>query len=74
MEHKKSLLNSSALPITPQIELYIPTVGEILEDEKYYYNLVFSLCATPSDYMVQLDDAGIDYTKITDYELRKFDF
>lgn len=69
MEHKKSLLNSSALPITPQIELYIPTVGEILEDEKYYYNLVFSLCSTPSDYMVQLDDAGIDYTKITDYEL-----
>ena len=69
MEHKKSLLNSSSLPITPQIELYIPTVGEILEDEKYYYNLVFSLCATPSDYMVQLDDAGIDYTKITDYEL-----
>lgn len=69
MENKKSLLNTSLVPITSQICVYIPTVGEILADEKYYYNLVLSLCATPSDYMVQLEDAGIDYTKITDYEL-----
>ena len=47
----------------------IPTVGEILEDEQNYYNLIFSLTATPFQYMVQLDDMGIDFTQITDYEL-----
>lgn len=69
MENKKSLLNLSSVDIIPKLSLRIPTVGEILEDEFTYYNIVSSLTSSPFQYMVQLDDMGIDYTKITDYEL-----
>ncbi len=69
MENKKSLLKMSSVDILPNLSMRIPTVGEILEDEQYYYNLISSLTATPFQYMVQLDDNGIDFTKITDYQL-----
>ena len=69
MENKKSLLKLSSVDIIPNLSIRIPTVGEILDDESSYYGIVSSLTATPFQYMVQLDDIGIDYTKITDYEL-----
>ena len=69
MENKKSLLNATSVDIVPNLSLNIPTVGEILEDEEHYYSLVSSLTATPFQYMVQLDDMGIDFTQITDYQL-----
>lgn len=47
----------------------IPTVGEILDDEDSYYSTVSSIIATPSDFMVQLDDAGIDFSTLNSYEL-----
>lgn len=74
MVNKKSLLKLSYIDIVPNLSIKIPTVGEILEDESSYYSIVSSLTATPSQYMVQLDDMGIDYTKITDYELFKMLF
>lgn len=69
MENKKSLLNATSVDIVPNLSIRIPTVGEILEDEDKYYEIVSSLTASPFQYMVQLDDMGIDYTKITDYQL-----
>ena len=69
MENKKSLLNATSVDIVPNLSIRIPTVGEILEDEDKYYEIVSSLTATPFQYMVQLDDMGIDYTQITDYQL-----
>ena len=69
MENKKSLLNATSVEIVPNLSLRIPTVGEILEDEDKYYEIVSSLTASPFQYMVQLDDMGIDYTQITDYQL-----
>ena len=69
MENKMSLLNAKSIEITDKLSLRIPTVGEILEDEEHYYSLVSSLTATPFQYMVQLDDMGIDFTTITDYQL-----
>ena len=69
MENKKSLLNATSVDIVPNLSIRIPTVGEILEDEDKYYWIVSSLTATPFQYMVQLDDMGIDYTQITDYQL-----
>lgn len=74
MENKKSLLNSSSVEITPNFSLRIPTIREILEDEYFYYNITYALTASPFQYMVQLDDMGVDYTKITDYELFKILF
>lgn len=69
MENKKSLLKLSSIEIIPNLSIRIPSVGEILENEQNYYNLITSLTATPFQFMVQLDDMGIDFTKITDYEL-----
>lgn len=69
MENKKSLLKLSSVEVVPNLTVRIPTVGEILEDEFHYYNIVSSLTAVPFQYMVQLDDMGIDYTAITEYEL-----
>ncbi len=69
MEDKKSLLISDHVNITDKIKLRIPKVGEILEDEQAYYSTISSLTAVPFQYMVQLDDMGIDYTEISNYEL-----
>ena len=69
MENKKSLLNATSVDIVPNLSIRIPTVGEILEDEDKYYGIVSSLTASPFQYMVQLDDMGIDFTTITDYQL-----
>ena len=74
MENRKSLLNLSSIEIIPNLSIRIPTIGEILEDEQHYYNLISSITATPFQYMVQLDDMGIDFTTISDYELFKMLF
>lgn len=65
----KGLLYSREYPINDRISVIIPTIEEILEDEAAYYNAVNAVIATPSDFMVQLDDAGIDFTSISSYEL-----
>lgn len=69
MENRKSFINSSFVNILPNFSVRIPTVKEILENEEEYYGIVSSLTATPFQYMVQLDDIGIDYTEITEYQL-----
>lgn len=52
-----------------KIDIMIPTIGEVLDDEENYYNLVYTITAMPIDMMVQLDDVGIDFTSINAYEL-----
>ncbi len=75
MENRKSLLNLSSVELPDTgLSIRIPTVGEILEDEFAYYTIVSSLTASPFQYMVQLDDMGIDFTRITDFELFKMLF
>ena len=75
MENRKSLLNLSSVNIPDtQLSIRIPTVGEILEDEFTYYSIISSLTASPFQYMVQLDDMGIDFTTMSDYELFKMLF
>lgn len=65
----ESLLFKDSIRINDFIEVRIPTVEQILQNEDQYYGIVSSLVATPFDMMVQLDDIGIDFTKIDDYEL-----
>lgn len=64
-----NLLYKSEIKINDFLSIRIPTVGEILEDEDGYYNLVQLLTAMPIDLMVFLDDAGIDFSTINDYDL-----
>ncbi len=63
------LLYADSYRITDHIQIRIPTVGEILSQEDEYYDMVSMLTAVPYDMMVELDDAGIDFTKINDWEL-----
>lgn len=64
-----NLLYQREYPINEDITIIIPTVGEIVEDEDTYYGLVATITAMPIDFMVQLDDAGIDFTTINEWEL-----
>ena len=66
MENRKSLLKLSSVEILPNLSIRIPTVEEILEDEFSYYGIIHSLTASPFQYMVQLDNMGIDFTTISD--------
>jgi hypothetical protein len=70
----ENILYSRQYPINEYISIEIPTVGEILGCENEYYSIVSVIASTPADMMVQLDDAGIDFSQINDYELFIFAF
>lgn len=56
--------------INDKIVVYMPTIGDIVEfGEREYYNMVCMLTCIPSDMKSQLDDMGINYMKISDFEL-----
>lgn len=65
----RNLLYKKELLVNDDIQIVIPTVGEILEQEDAYYSMVSMITATPYDMMVQLDDMKIDFTEIDDYQL-----
>lgn len=65
----RNLLYKRSYAINDSIKIVIPTVGEVIDCEEDYYNLVSVLTAMPIDMMVQLADAKIDFTTITDYDL-----
>ena len=41
----------------------------MLDNEDSYYNVVSAITAMPIDFMVQLDDLGIDFTTINAWQL-----
>lgn len=50
--------------------MHQPTLDEICDfGEQEYYSMIYQLTATPQSMKYQLWNAGIDYTKITSYEL-----
>ena len=56
--------------INDKITLKSPSVGDIIEfGEKEYYSMVHTLTCIPSDMKSQLDDVGINYMEISDFEL-----
>lgn len=65
----QNLLYRSSVPINKSISICIPSVGQILEDEDGYYGKVSMLTAMPIDLIVQLDEAGIDFTSVNEYDL-----
>ena len=64
-----SLLYESSVPVNDDIRIIIPTVGDIIRDEEAYYGLVHTLTAMPIDFLLQLDDAGIDFSTINEWDL-----
>ena len=65
----RNLLYKRTIPINKHIGVYVPEVGEILRCEDEYYSMVSLFTAMPVDYMVQLDDLGIDFTAINEWQL-----
>lgn len=65
----KSILYATSYKLTDKLSIQIPTVGQVLDNEDAYYSLVTALTAMPIDFMVQLDDIGIDFTTLSAYDL-----
>ena len=56
--------------VTDKIVITQPTIGDILNfGDTEFYSIVSTLCANTTSFRLQLWDAGIDWTKISDYEL-----
>lgn len=56
--------------IVPGIVIHQPTLGEICDfGEDKYFGMIHNFTSVGADLKWQLWDAGIDYTKISDYEL-----
>jgi len=64
-----SVLSAKTRVVTDKISIVVPTVGQILDDEQAYFSLATSLSSIPFDMKVQLDDIGVDYESITEYQL-----
>lgn len=64
------IYRGSDIKIANGITIHQPTLGEICDfGEMEYFSLIHNITAVGADMKWQLWDAGIDYTKITDYEL-----
>lgn len=63
------LLYADRYDINDKIHIEIPTLGTVLDNEEKYFEAVYTIVATPYDLMVQLDDNGIDFSKITSFDL-----
>ena len=56
--------------INNDFSIHQPSLREIAEfGEQEYYTMITLLCSVGADLKWQLDDVGIDYTKISDFEL-----
>lgn len=65
-----SIYRGKDIIITDHIKIRQPTIGEIEEyGEKEYFSLISTFIATPFDMIAQLDQQGIDFTQITDFDL-----
>lgn len=65
----ENLLYRREYAVNDSIRIVIPTVGQILDDEDTYYDIVSIITAMPIDFMVQLDDMGIDFSTINEFDL-----
>ena len=63
------LLYRDSYEINDSIRIVVPSVGQVLDNEDTYYNIVSAITAMPIDFMVQLDDLGIDFTTINAWQL-----
>lgn len=64
-----NLLYQTQYAVNDKISILIPTVGEIVDNEDDYYGMVAALTSMPIDFMVQLDDIGIDFSMINEWDL-----
>ena len=64
-----SLLNKTEYKISDTLTVFIPTLGQYRSEQREQYDVLMNLfMATPSNYMLQLHRAGIDFTKLGEYQ------
>lgn len=57
-------------PVNNYLTISQRTLDEIVDfGDKEYFGYVNSFCATPTDMMIELEERGIDFVKLTDWEL-----
>ena len=64
-----NLLYKDEIKINDKITINIPTVGEVIDNEDEYYTLISMLTASPIHYMLALEEVGVDFTTINDFDL-----
>ena len=70
MIDKLLLLSGRPIAICEGLTLFQPTLGEIRDyGEEKFYNTFWTFCSAPWDMPSALDDAGINFMKITEWEL-----
>lgn len=70
MVNELSLLKGTGYKINDKIIVKHPTLNEIFEyGEENYFRAVNLFCLKPYDLMVQLDDMGVDYCTVDNYQL-----
>ena len=71
VDQLKHIISGEDYKINDKIIIHNPTIKEIKElGEIQYNNFVYGcLLARPYDYAVELDDAGIDYAEISNYQM-----
>lgn len=70
MKERPNLLISNEYRINDCISLHVPTLREIFAyGEQKYYGILQGFTSTPFDMMVELDDLGIDYETISQFQL-----
>lgn len=64
------IFRGNDIEINSNIKIHIPTLDEICNyGEREYYQMVYMLTSVGADLKWQLDDMGVDYTKVNDFEL-----
>lgn len=58
------------IKIADGVVIRTPTVGEIITyGEQKYFSMAQTVCASPSSMKAALDDMGLDWMKVSDFEL-----
>lgn len=63
------LLYKDFIPVGDRIKVRIPKLRDIIEKEDEYFGMVSIFTATPYDFMAELDDIGIDFTELNEFDL-----
>ena len=70
MIDKLFLISGEPIVICEGITLLQPTLGEVRDyGEEKFYNTFWTFCSEPWDMPAALDDVGINFMKITEWEL-----
>ena len=68
--YEKSLITGAPLRINDKIQILTPHLIDVINyGERKYYKIIYAFAATSSDYKAQLDDEGIDWQEVSDYEM-----